>query len=69
MKGKDDDTLNEIQRQIMELQEARQAYLLELSCNHSPERALHLNNLIGRIDTSLDVADKIMSEIDDGNGL
>ena len=56
-------TLKEIKEQQAELTTMRSQYILELSLNPSPAKALHLNELISKIDVALEVAIKVMAEV------
>jgi hypothetical protein len=57
-------TLEEIKEQQAELTAMRNQYISELSLNPSPAMALRLNELISEIDVALDVAIKVMAEVD-----
>ncbi|QMU55010.1 MAG: hypothetical protein GKS07_09050 [Nitrosopumilus sp.] len=56
-------TLEEIKEQQDELTAMRSQYVLELSLNPSPAKALRLNELISEIDVALEVAIKVMAEV------
>jgi hypothetical protein len=56
-------TLKEIKEQQEELTTMRSQYISELSLNPSPANALHLNELISKIDVALEVAIKVMAEV------
>ena len=57
-------TLEEIKEQQEELTAMRNQYISELSLNPSPAKALRLNELISEIDVALEVAIKVIAEVD-----
>ena len=58
------DTFEEIKEQQEELIAMRNQYVSELSFNPSHAKALRLNELISEIDVALEVAIKVIAEVD-----